>query len=142
MLRRPPRSTLTNTLSLHVALPSCRRRLGGRCDPCRLRPEVDGHRGAEVGRRIHRDAAMVQSAESARDGEPEPGAAMLPRHAAFRLPEQVEDAAEVIGLDADAGIADRDAQAGAEAAGADVDAAAGGIELDDVADHLGQPVAP
>ncbi|MFC3675442.1 hypothetical protein [Ferrovibrio xuzhouensis] len=35
----------------------------------------------------------------------------------------------MIGLDADAGIADRDAQAGAEAAGADVDAAAGMIEL-------------
>src|SRR3546814_8669577 len=51
------------------------------------------------------------------------------------------DAAEVIGLDADAGIADRDAQAGAEAAGADVDAAAGVIELDGVADHLGQHVA-
>src|SRR3546814_1875563 len=50
------------------------------------------------------------------------------------------DAAEVIGLDADAGIADRDAQAGAEAAGADVDAAAGAIELDGVADHLGQHV--
>ncbi|MFO0747453.1 MAG: hypothetical protein U1F43_17580 [Myxococcota bacterium] len=99
-LARRPSTTSTR-------VPRRPRRVAGDCGERHLEPEGRAH----VGSALDADLAAHELDQLAADGEPEAGAAVAPRVRAVDLREGAEEAAQVLGGDADAGVGDRHAHA-------------------------------
>src|SRR5450755_1197789 len=81
------------------------------------------------------ECAAVRPRQLGRDGEADSAAGSMGGRPA--APEPVEDARQLVGWDADAGVGDLEDRAGAVLPGADRDGAAGGRELERVAEKVG-----
>src|SRR5690606_8205575 len=82
------------------------------------------------------DGPAVELDEVPDDGEPEPEAAVLSGRRAVDLPEALEDEREMLRVDADTGVDDRDRDHAREAAGGEAHGAARGGVTDRVAEQV------
>jgi hypothetical protein len=84
--------------------PRLQGRRSGRVRPAEAGAKVE--RASPANGTLRPEAAVHQLDEPGRDGQAQAGAAIGPRGGAIGLDERLEDAFELVGRDADAGVAD------------------------------------